>query len=58
MNGLRVGDKFSRIFSNATKEISATVSNIPKLRLNSLLDKRSVPAKNTANSGAQSLGAS
>jgi len=52
MNGLRVGDKFSRIFFNATKEVSATLSNIPKLGLNSLLDNRSVPAKNTANSGA------
>jgi len=52
MNGLRVGDKFSRIFSNAVEEISPTLSNIPKLGLNSLLDNRSVPAKNTANSGA------
>jgi len=52
VSGLRVSDKFSRIFSNAPKEISPTLSNIPKLRLNSLLDNRSVPAKNTANSGA------
>jgi len=52
MSGLRVGDKFSRIFSNAVEEISPTLSNIPKLGLNSLLDNRSAPAKNTANSGA------
>jgi len=55
MNGLRVYDDFCRISTLAGNELARTVCRVETPAPISGLDNRAFPAKNTANSGCETL---